>query len=142
MHRPVNRFLLVATTTSCILSLLGLPPECIQQIAAATIAILAVWDSFGDYARKTPVLHVIGLRGCCRRFDSKLIDPTYLMVAALDKCEVLRQRPIETTKHTGLVGFSFMLVPTGNAYPCDAKTILHMRVNNDYGRHVCWAHYS
>lgn len=111
MHRRVNRFLLVTTPTSYILSLLDLTPECIQQIAATTIAILVVWNSFGDYARKTPVLHVIDLRVCCRRFGSKLIDPTYLMVAALEKCEVLRQRPIEATRHTGLVGFGFHATP-------------------------------
>lgn len=111
MHRRINRFLLVTTPTSYILSLPDLTPECIQQIAAATIAILVVWDSFGDYARKTPVLHVIGLRVCCRRFGSKLIDPTYLMVAALDKCEVLRQRPMEMTKHTGLAGFGLHAKP-------------------------------
>lgn len=102
----------MATTSSCILRLLDIPPGFIQQVAAGTIAILVVWHLFGDYARRAAALHVIGLRVCGTGFGSELIDSTYLTAAALDQCEVPRQRPIEITRHPCLVGFGSMRNPT------------------------------
>lgn len=135
----------MATTSSCIHRLLDLPPRFIQQVAAGTIAILVVWHLFGDYARRAAALHVIGLRVCGTGFGSELIDSTYLTAAALDQCEVPRQRPIEITRHPGLVGFGPCETQRnlrGKCMPCDAKLILRIRVKNDYGRHVRSADYS
>lgn len=108
-RRRTIQFLLLAAATSGIATLQDLLPDPTQQIAAAAVAILVVWDFFGDHARKAAVLYAIRLE--CKRLESQwqklwaAINRSALDDAeAIRQCEQLGQRLNEITGQAGLVG--------------------------------------
>ena len=103
------RILLMAAATSGIVTLLDLLPAFMQELAAAAVAILVVWDSLGDYARKAAVLHAICIE--CNRLESRWhklwfeIDRPDLDDAdALHQCDELGQRLLDITSQAGPAG--------------------------------------
>ena len=107
--RRTMQFLLIAAAASGIAGLLGPLPEFISRAAAAAVAILVVWDVFGDYARKAAVLHAISIE--CNRIESLWhalwleIDRSDLEDAdVLGQCKTLGQSLNDVTGRAGLVG--------------------------------------
>ena len=106
------RILLLAAATSGIVALLDLLPAFMQELAAAAVAILVVWDSLGDYARKAAVLHAICIE--CNRIESQWqklwlqIDrPDLDDEDALHQSDMLGERLNDITGRAGLVGVEF-----------------------------------
>ncbi len=55
------RFLMLAAAAGGVAALLELLPSIAQLVAGGLIALLVVWDSISDYAKKAAVLHAISL---------------------------------------------------------------------------------
>lgn len=107
--RRIMQSLLLAAATSGLVGLLGPLPEFMLQTAAATVAILVAWDSFGDYARKAAVLHAIciecnRIEGLWQRLWLEIDRPDLKDTDVLRQCETLGQRLNEITGQAGLVG--------------------------------------
>lgn len=103
------QFLLMVAATSGVAALLDPLPAFIHQVAAAAVAILVVWDFFGDYARKAAVLDVV--RAECTRVENQLVT-LWLEIDAIEaedsdvlrQCNTLRQRLSDATDKPGQVG--------------------------------------
>ena len=107
----IVRFLLLTAAASGIAALLKFFPENyrepVQLVGTGFVALLVVWDSVSDYAKKAAVLHTISFE--CSEFEREWQKLwTELNVDKLTSAEVLRkndrlsQRIIAVTSWAGL----------------------------------------